>query len=112
MNSDRKKQLRNEYKSKPAVGAVYAIDCSGNGRRLMKSTVDIGGIKSRYNFAISTKGSPDPSLNNEWLKYGSESFSLTVLEEMTMREGQSPKEFADDMNALYELWLEKTDAEK
>lgn len=110
MNADRKKQLKSDYKSKPATGAVYAILCSGNQRRIVKSTVDVGGIQSRFRFAMATKSCPDPMLNNEWLQYGSDAFSLVILEELTMKEDQTAAEFAEDMKQLYELWLEKPDA--
>lgn len=107
MNADKRKQLKNDYKSKPAQGAVYAIECSGNHRRIVKSTVDIGGIQSRFAFAMAIKGCPDPALNSEFLQYGPESFSLTILEELKMKEDQSPREFAEDMKQLCVLWLEK-----
>lgn len=109
MNTDKKRQLKYDYKNKPAIGAVYAIECSGNQRRIIKSTVDIGGIKIRFQFAMATKTCPDPMLHNEWLQYGSESFSLIILEERKMKEEQTSREFADDMKQLYELWLKKHD---
>ena len=106
MNADQRRQLKNEYRNKPAVGAVYAIDCSGNQRRWIKSTVDLEGIKNRFRFAISIQGSPDPAMNNEWKQYGAESFSLVVLEELKMKEDQTAKEFAEDIKQLLKLWLE------
>lgn len=109
MDPAKKRQLKNNYKSKPAVGGVYCILCSGNQRRLIKSSVDLAGIQSRYNFALAIKGCPDPALQSEWMEYGSDSFSFTVLEELTMKEGQSPREFADDMDLLREMWIEKQD---
>lgn len=112
MNSDKRKQLKNNYKNKAAVGGVYAIECSGNHRRCIKSTVDIAGIKNRFQFALSIKGCPDPIMNNEWIQYGSDAFSLVILEELTMKDGQTPKEFANDIALLYEMWLEKTAAEE
>lgn len=108
MDSEKKKQLIKEYKSKLAVGAVYCIECSGNQRRYIKSTVDIGGIRNRFGFAIQTKSCPDPALYSEWSKYGSESFSLVILEELEQKEDQSSKEFANDIKLLLELWLEES----
>ena len=108
MQTDRKKQLKNDYKDRHAVGAVYAITCSGNHRRCIKSTVDIGGIKSRFQFAMAIKSCPDPALSSEFAQYGAESFSLSVLEELEMKEGQTAREFAEDMKQLLALWLEKT----
>ena len=107
MQTDRKRQLKNAYKSKPAVGAVYAITCSGNQRRIIKSTVDVAGIQSRFRFAMAIKSCPDPALNAEYAQYGAESFTLSILEELTIREGQTAREFAEDMQQLCELWLEK-----
>ena len=107
MDAEKKKQLKNDYKSKLAVGAVYAIECSGNQRRCIKSTADIGGIRNRFNFALATKSCPEPALQSEWVEYGSEAFSLIILEELKMKEGQTAKEFAEDIKLLHELWLDK-----
>lgn len=109
MDPAKKKQLKDAYKSKPAVGGVYCIACSGNQRRYIKSTVDIEGIQHRFNFALSMKTCPDPALYAEWNAYGTESFSLEILEELKIKEGQTAKEFANDVALLRELWLEKTE---
>lgn len=107
MNADRKKQIISDYKSKRAVGGVYAIVCSGNQRRCVKASPDIGGIKNRYQFAMAIKGCPDPVFRKEWEAYGSESFSLHILEELEMKEDQSAREFAEELELLRDLWLEK-----
>ena len=107
MDAEQRKQMKNAYKSQLSHGAVYAIDCAGNGRRLLKATTDLKGIRNRYNFSLSMNGCPDPALRQEWLDYGVGGFSLTVLEEMDMEEGQTAAEFAADIEALRELWQEK-----
>lgn len=112
MNEEKKHQLRGAYKKALATGGIYAIDCSGNQRRLIKSTVDIAGIKNRFAFAIAINGSPDPALNKECRQYGAQSFTLTVLEELKMKEGQTGAEFAQDIKQLYELWTAQPDAGK
>lgn len=107
MDENKKKQIKYDYKNKPAVGAVYAIECSGNQHRFVKSTVDIEGVKNRFRFATMTKTCPDPALYKECNQYGPESFSLVILEELKMKEGQTARAFADDIKQLHELWLEK-----
>lgn len=107
MNADRKKELKSSYQTKPIVGGVCCIRCSGNNRVCIQATRNIEGLKNRYRFAISTGGSPDPTLRGEWEKYGAESFSFTVLDELQKRETQTDKAFSDDIDALYKIWLEK-----
>ena len=107
MDTARRKELRNAYKSRPIVGGVCCITCSGNQRRLLQATRNIEGLKNRFDFAMSTGTSPDPSLRGEWEKYGSTSFSFSVLEEIEKMESQTQQDFADDIDALYKMWLEK-----
>ncbi len=109
MSSDRKRELKSAYKSRPIVGGVCCFRCSGNGRCWIQSTRDIESLRNRFNFSIATKGAPEPSMREEWLKYGTESFSFSVLEELKKREDQTDKEFADDLKLLYEIWLEKAE---
>lgn len=111
MNADRKKELRNAYKSKPVVGGVCCIRCSDSGHMWLQATKDTESLRNRFNFAVSTKSSPDPTVRAEWEKYGPEAFSFEVLEELKKDEDQTDKEFSDDIDALYELWLEKTHSE-
>lgn len=108
MDSLRKKELRDAYKSKPVIGGVCCIKCGGSQRQWLQATKDIESLRNRFNFAMSTKTCPDPSMRGEWAKYGVEAFTFEVLEEIKKREDQTDKEFADDVKALYEMWLEKS----
>ena len=108
MHTDRKKQLKNAYKDKPAIGGVCCIRCSGNQRAYLQASRNIEGLRNRFDFAISMGTCPDPSLRGEWEKYGSGSFTFTVLDEIQKGETQSDKDFADDIDALYEMWLERS----
>lgn len=107
MNEDRKKELKSSYKSKTVIGGICCIKCSGNQRSWIQTTKNIEGLRNRFNFAVLTQSCLDPSMREEWLKYGIDSFSFTVLEELKKGETQTDKEFSDDINALYELWQEK-----
>lgn len=107
MNTDRKKELKNAYKEREVVGGVCCIRCAGNGRVWIQPTNDIESLRNRFNFAILTKGCPDPTTRPDWEKYGSESFYFSVLETLKKGEDQTDREFADDIETLCELWVEK-----
>lgn len=90
------------------MGAVYALVCAGSGRRVLKGTVDIGGIRGRFEFAKRIGSCPDPVMNREFSQYGADAITMEVLEELTMKEGQTGAEFAEDIDTLLEMWREKT----
>ena len=66
-------------------------------------------MRNRFEFALATKTAIEPSMRNEWVKYGAASFSFEVLEEIRKGKDQTDKEFLDDIAALYEMWLERRD---
>lgn len=107
MDSARRRELKSAYKSRPVIGGVCCIRCSGNQRTFLQATRDIESLKKRFDFAIAIGGCPDPTMRGEWEKYGTESFSFTVLEELKKGENQTDQEFSDDIDVLYEIWLEK-----
>ncbi len=107
MSTDIKKRLKDDYKQKLSVGAVYELVCSGNNRRWIRSTTDIQGTKNRIQLATLMKSCPDPLTRAECDKYGWDSISLVVLEELTMKKDQTMKEFSEEVKLLQELWEEK-----
>lgn len=111
MNADKRKQLRDEYKSKQQTGGVYAIVCSGNNKRYIRSSVDLEGIQNRFRFAQSTRCCPEPWLRDDWTQFGTDSLSMVVLEELQKKEDQTPREFAEDVKLLCDMWLEKESQE-
>lgn len=93
------------------IGGIYVIRCQGNGRTWLKSTSDLKGEQNRFQFALSNNSSPTPAMLREWNQYGAKSFSLQVLEELEKKDTQTDREFADDVQALLELWKEKEQME-
>lgn len=108
MDSEKRKELKNAYRNRQMTGGICCLKCSGNQRSLIQATRDTESLRNRFNFAMKMKTFPDPQMYDEWKMYGSESFSFTVLEEIKKREDQTEKEFAEDIDVLYEMWLEKS----
>lgn len=102
-----KKELKEQYKSRTVIGGVYCIKCNSNGRKWIKSTMDMTGQKNRFDFSVSINSCLEPSMRLEWKQYGPKSFSFVILEEIKKGEIQTEREFADDVDTLLEMWVEK-----
>ena len=107
METPTRKGLKDAYKNKALVGGVYCIACEGNHRVWIKATKNLAGQQNKFAFAISTRSCPEPGMRNEWLQYGAQSFTFTVLETLVQKETQSEAEFAEDIGVLLEIWREK-----
>lgn len=107
MDAARKKELAVAYKNRRCVGGICCIRCSGNQRVRLQATKNIEGLKNRFEFSMATHTCPDPFFREEWAEYGADTFSFEVLEELKQGETQTDQEFSDDIDELYEMWLEK-----
>ncbi len=107
-----KKDRKEQYRNRKVTGGIYSITCSGNGRVWIKSTKDITGQMNKFEFFVSTNFCPEPSMNQEWNKFGAASFSIEILEELEKGETQTDKEFADDIKVLYEMWTDNLKSQK
>ncbi len=103
----RQKELKNSYKDKPETGGIYLIRCAGSGQVWLKAAQNLQGRINRFNFSVLTGACPESDLRADWEKYGPQSFSLTVLEELQKGEKQTDREFGDDIDALYQMHLER-----
>ncbi len=110
MDSAKKKALLSAYKNKPMIGGIYAVQCGGNQRMLIKSTKNLEGQKNRVAFALSMNMCPEPAMLAEWNQYGAETFSMVVLDQLEKKESQTERAFSDDIDALLEIWLEKKES--
>lgn len=107
MDTIKRKELRNAYKDKAIIGGIYCIHCKGNNRSWIKSTRNLPSQQNKFQFAISINSCLEPGMRNEWAQYGPQSFSLTILEMLEKKETQTEQEFAEDINVLLEMWMEK-----
>ena len=109
MKPQNKKDLIAAYKQRAQIGGIYAVTNTQTGRSLVLASAEIGGIRKRYEFAEATGGCFHPKLQEDAKTYGNGAFSFAVLEEMEKKATQTDREFADDLDVLLSLWLEKYD---
>ncbi|ATW26834.1 GIY-YIG nuclease family protein [Candidatus Formimonas warabiya] len=110
--SDRKKELRQEYRKQKTVGGVYKITNTVDGRFWLYGATNIQGHKSRFEFAQKTNACVDLKLQKEWDRYGAGAFAFEILEELEMKDTQTTKEFKEDIKVLEEIWAEKLHGER
>jgi len=111
MKPQNKKDLIAAYKQRAQIGGIYAVTNTQTGRSLVLASPDIGGIRKRYEFAEATGGCFHPKLQQDVNQFGSGAFTFAVLEEMEKKATQTDREFADDLDVLLSMWLEKYDRE-
>ena len=109
MNPRSKKDLIAAYKRRTQTGGVYAVVNKTTGKSLVLASAEIDGIRKRYEFAEMTGGCFHPKLQKDAQTCGNGAFAFTVLETLERKETQTAREFADDLEVLLSMWLEKYD---
>ncbi|MBC8570855.1 GIY-YIG nuclease family protein [Zongyangia hominis] len=109
VDKDKREKIR-AYKERRLEGGVFAIRNKENGRLLLSWTTELKGSENRFQFAQMTGSCIDRKIAGDWKNMGREVFVFEVLDTLQQKEGQTPEEFKEDVEALYELWLEKTDS--
>ena len=107
MEKQSKRENKEQYKNRSVIGGVYCITCTKSGRSWIKSTKDLAGQRNKFDFFTSTNLCPEPGMSSDWKQYGAESFSFSILEQLEKGESQTDKEFADDIQTMYDMLLEK-----
>ena len=102
-----RKELLRAFKAEREVGGVYAIRNETTGRILIQSTMTISKPKSLLDFARITGSCVHPLLAEDWRAFGPDAFTLEILETLERKDGETQKEFAEEVRALGELWSER-----
>jgi hypothetical protein len=100
---NRRKEINDEYKARKLYGGVYTITNSVNGNHLIGFTANLKSMQNRFQFAITTGSTVHPKLQKDWEEYGSQVFTLEVLEELEQKPDQSQAEFMEDLKTLEQL---------
>ena len=107
-----KKELIAEYKARPEKGGVFSITNKETGKILIEGVLDLQGSRNRFDFSVKTGGCVYMKLQEDWKKYSPNAFIFGVLEEIEIKEGQSKKDFLQDIKFLKEMLLEKIEGKE
>ena len=103
--SDKKRDLKREYKLNHRPMGVYQIRNLVNEKVLIGASLNLPGIFNRHKCQLKMGGHQNGALQAEWNEFGAESFAFEILDEITPKEG---RDFQEELAFLEELWLEKS----
>lgn len=106
MSTDRKKQLREEYKKqKPDMG-VFVIENLATRIVRLGSAKNLNAIINRTLFQLNASLHPNAALQKEWTQQGESGFSVRVHEVLPRDESDdSETDYTDDLKTLLDLCL-------
>lgn len=112
MENGRKKELSAQYRQRRTTGCVFSVTCSANGKTLVLCDADLNGSRNRFDFMRQTGGCYHLRLQQDWRRFGAQSFEYTLLDRLERKETQTPAEFREELETLRSLREEEIPAEK
>lgn len=108
---DRKKLLKEQYKSRTITGGIYRIVNQETGRFYLRLANEMQSVRNWFEGCQSSGIVGHPTLGDDWAKYGPAAFVLEELELLEKTPEQTSREFNQDLNLLYQIWDEKLPAD-
>jgi group I intron endonuclease len=104
--SDRKKELKEEYKQNHRAMGVYQIRNLVNEKVFIGVSLDMQGVLNRHQFSLKMGNHRNKKLQEEWNEYGSENFVFETLDEIQPVNNPDYDARAD-LIFFEDMWLEK-----
>ena len=106
MSTDRKKQLREEYKKlRPDMG-IFVIENLSTKIVRLGSSANLKSIVNRHLFQLNSGSHPNAALQREWKEIGEDGFSVRILETLERDENENAEtDYAEELKTLLDLCL-------
>ncbi|MBS5484761.1 MAG: family 1 glycosylhydrolase, partial [Eubacterium sp.] len=72
-----------------------------------KGEIDLASMQNRFNFSVKTNSCLNLKLRNDWNKYGANSFTFEILEEVEMKSEMDRRQFKKQLDELADKYSEK-----
>jgi hypothetical protein len=107
----RRRELAEEYKRTGAEAGVYRLVNSRTGKAFLGSTLNLGSMHGKLDFARKTGGvsALDHRIWADARQQGVEAFDLEILEMLEIRPEMTQAEVHADLATLEALWRERFD---
>ncbi len=106
MQSDRKKELKESYKSSKTSMGVYQIKNILTGKTYVGVTQNLKGTMNGNIFKLDSGMFKDRELQSEWKINGSSNYEETVLAELDYDSDESKTDYTEDLKVLREMVTE------
>ncbi|HYW57489.1 MAG TPA: GIY-YIG nuclease family protein [Polaromonas sp.] len=105
MNTNNR-ELRRQYKLTPPPMGIYLIRNTVNQRVFVGASTNVQGAINRERFDLQQKSHRNSRLLQDWLAYGSETFTFEVLSTVLPRT-EPDFDYKAELASLLELWREE-----
>jgi len=102
---DRKK-IKQEYKRMIPPKGVFVLKNEVNGRVFLGSTLNLKGVEEKNRFLLTTGSHRNVRLQEDWDRYGGESFRFEILQELKINSDPG-YDYEEDLKILELIWVEK-----
>ncbi len=106
MDSNRKKQLKEMYMNSKSTMGVYQIKNLVTQISYIGVTQDLKGTMNGNKFKLDTGNFKDKELQQEWIKYGSDKFEVSILSELDYEEDTTKTDYLEDLLVLRNMITE------
>lgn len=104
---DRKKELKLQYKQMKKPMGIFILRSKVNNKCYIQSTQDLKGVMNGTIVRLEGGMHPCKELQKEWKEYGSDNFSIEVLENLEYDKDESKTDYTEDLAIMKMIWEEK-----
>ncbi len=101
-----RKEINREYLERPKPAGVFQVKNTANGKVLLGSSLNLEGSLNGHKFTLRIGSHRNKELQDDWNKYGVESFIFEILETVQVRDDPNFN-LSDELTLLEMIWLEK-----
>ena len=107
MDKSKKKELIEQYKrAKPPMG-LFIIRSKANNKCYIQATQDLRGVMNGAIVRLEGSIHPYQELQKEWKEFGSDNFTVEILENLPYDKDESKTVYKDELSILQMIWEEK-----
>ncbi|HYF81710.1 MAG TPA: GIY-YIG nuclease family protein [Clostridia bacterium] len=104
---ERKKELKLQYKqTRPQMG-IFIIRSKVNNKCYIQTTQDLRGVINGAKARLEGGQHLNRELQKEWNDFGSENFTIEILENIQYDKDESKTDYTEDLALLQMIWEEK-----